>query len=384
MDHDDASAGSSSPDKNLNQVLNVQATTRPFDVVVIGAGPAGLALGYELKRRRVSYCILERGAQVGESWRRMPSHLKLVSPWKASGLPGADIRPWGANREVSRAEYFDYLTAYAREAALPVRTNMSVHAIRREGTSGLVVETSKGELAARFVVSATGYFQNPFVPEIEGAGGSGIRRFHAADYGSAEELARKLGKVDASILIVGKRLSAGQILVELSSAGFSVSLSHRSPIRFGSGPAGWWLFFRIHPWIESVLLKWHGSKARGFDVRMPGGRARQLIESGAVRLFPQVRRFEGDSVGFENGASMRPDAVLFATGFRPALQHLAGPGITVNVQTGLPQVADMESTEVPGLFFLGLDGLRNFQSRFIRGIRKDAVALAERLAGRLG
>jgi putative flavoprotein involved in K+ transport len=314
----------------------------------------------------------------------MPTHLKLVSPWKASRLPGVAAGRWGANREVSRAEYFEYLNAYAREAALPVRSNVSVRAIRQAGGSGFVVETSAGDLTARLVVSATGYFQNPFVPEIPGAEQSAFPRFHAADYGSAGELSRKLGKTDASILILGKRLSAGQILVELASAGFSVSLSHRSPIRFGSGPLGWWLFFRIHPWLESALLRWRGSKARGFEVRMPGGRARQLIESGAIRIVPHVRCFEGNSVVFENGESLRPDAVLFATGFRPALQYLSRLGIPVDPQTGRPAVVDMESSAVPGLFFLGLDGLRNFQSRFIRGIRRDAVVLAERLAARLG
>ena len=356
---------------------------RDIDVIVIGAGPAGLALGWELKRRGVSFCILERGAQAGESWRRMPTHLKLVSPWKASWLPGFGVRRWSANHEVTRAEYVDYLSAYAQTQELPVRNNVSVRAIRRKGNR-FALETSAGEMEARCVVSATGYFQNPFIPEVAGLRQSGIPRYHAADYGSAELLTTELGKADASILIVGKRLSAGQILVELMSAGFSVSLSHRSPIQFGSGPLGWWLFFRIHPWLESVKLKLRGANARGFDVRMPGGRARELVEGGSIRLFPQVRSFEGKSVLFENGESIQPDAVLFATGFRPALQHLSELDLTVDNQTGVPQISDMESTEVPGLFFLGLDGLRNFQSRFIRGIRRDALALAELLAGRLG
>ena len=362
--------------------MNVQANSGQFGAIVIGAGPAGLALGHELKRRGVSFCILERGAQAGESWRLMPTQMKLVSPWKASWLPGFGADQWSANHEVTRAEYLDYLTAYAREQGLPVRTNVSVLGIRRD-QNGFLLETSTGGLESRCVVSATGYFQNPLVPEIKGLEQSEIPRFHAADYRSADEVAEKLGKRDALILIVGKRLSAGQILVELASAGFSVALSHRTPIQFGSGPLGWWLFFRIHPWLESMKLALHGPKARGFDVRMPGGRARELVEGGSIRLFPQVSRFDGEAVVFQDGRSTRPDAVLFATGFRPVLQHLNGLGVSFDDHTGLPQVSDMESTNVPGLFFLGLDGLRNFQSRFIRGIRKDAGVLADRLAKRL-
>jgi putative flavoprotein involved in K+ transport len=354
-----------------------------FDVIIIGAGPAGLALGGELKRRAISFCVLERGAQPGESWRLMPRHLKLVSPWKASSLPGFGAGRWGANHEVTRAEYADYLKAYVLEQKLPVRIGVCVRAIRREGNR-FVLETSTGEVGARCVVSATGYFQNPFIPPIAGMEQSGIPRFHSANYGSAPELAAKLGKAGASILIVGKRLSAGQILGELISAGFSVTLSHRTPIQFGSGPLGWWLFFRIYPWLESVKLTLGGPNARGFDVRMPGGHARKLIEGGTIRLFPQVRCFEGNTVVFENGESMRPDVVLFATGFRPVVDHLTGLGLTVDSHSGVPQVSGMESTDVPGLFFLGLDGLRNFQSRFIRGIRRDAVVLADRLVQRLG
>ena len=352
------------------------------DVTVVGAGPAGLALGWELKRRGVSCRILERGRQAGESWCRMPTHLKLVSPWKASALPGPGAGRWGANHEVTRAEYVDYLQTFAREQELPVRAGVGVRSIRRDGNR-FVLETTAGDLGARYVVNATGYFQNPFIPEIAGMEQSGIPRFHSANYGSAGELAKKLGRAVASILIIGKRLSAGQILVELISAGFSVSLSHRAPIQFGSGPLAWWLFFRIHPWLESVKLRLRGSSARGFDVRMPGGRARELIEGGSVRLFPQVRCFESDTVVFENGESVRPDAVLFATGFRPVLEHLGGLGLAVDRHSGVPQVSGMESANVPGLFFLGLDGLRNFQSRFIRGIRKDAVVLADLLVQRL-
>lgn len=352
------------------------------DVIIIGAGPAGLALGRELKRRGVPFSMLERGRQPGESWRQMPTHLKLVSPWKASSLPGFDPGRWRANHEVTRAEYAEYLAAYALDCRLPVRTGIDVRAIRR-ASGRLVVDTSAGELAARCVVSATGYFQNPFIPSIPGLPGSGLPQFHSANYGSAAALANKLGKTGASILMVGKRLSAGQILVELATAGFSISLSHRNPIQFGSGPLGWWLFFRIHPWLESLKLKLAGPKARGFDVRMPGGAARRLIEGGAIRLFPEVKCFEGEKVVFTNGESLQPDAVLFATGFRPALDHLSALGVRVDRDSGLPRTSEMESSDVPGLFFLGLDGLRNFQSRFIRGIRADAVVLAERLVQRL-
>lgn len=364
--------------------------TRPAitDVLVIGAGPAGLCLGRELQQRGLSFLLLERGSDVGESWRRMPAHLKLVSPWKASSLPGGPKRSWRANREISRVEFLEYLRQYGRDLQLPVRTEAEVLAIRREPDGDFHVETTRGEFASRVVVNATGYFQNPYTPTLVEAGGHvlggcSILRLHSADYDSADAIAQRLGRSHGSILVVGQRLSAGQIIEELVSAGYSVALSHHRPLEYGAGALGWWIFFRIHPWIEAMKLFWAGAAARGFDVRMPGGRPRQLIENRTVRLFPAIASIERNEILFASGQRLQPDVILFATGFRPALAHLRQLHLSIDPGTGRPPTREMESTEDPGLYFLGLDRVRNFQSRFIRGIRRDAVVLAERLAAAL-
>lgn len=355
-----------------------------FDVIVIGAGPAGLALGRECQRLGLSHCLLERGETAGESWRRMPSNLHLVSPWKASALRGPRLRRWAGHRQVSRADYLTYLQDYARASAISLRTHTSVHAVRRRSPRGFVVETNRGILTSQLVVNATGYFQNPFRPEIPGAAQSSVPQWHVAEVSTPEFLTQRLGRQDATILVVGKRLSAGQALVDLNAAGFNVTLSHRSPIQFGSGPIGWWIFFRIHPWIEAFRLRRLGSAARGFDVRMPGGRARELIERGMVRLVPNVAAFKPDRVLLANGESLAPDAVLYATGYRPVLAHLSPLGLSPHATTGAPQTNAFQSIEQPGLYFLGLDHMRNFQSRFLRGIRNDAELLAAELAEALG
>jgi cation diffusion facilitator CzcD-associated flavoprotein CzcO len=328
----------------------------------------------------LSFRILERGTGPGESWRRMPEHLKLVSPWKATRLPGESLRPWRPNHQASRAEFVDYLADYARSNALPLFSGAEVMAVRRHPSGEFAVDTSQGVLRCRRLVNATGYFQNPFLPAIEGLNTTQIPWWHVADYRSVEHVVERVRGRDKQILIVGKRLSAGQLLVELVKAGFGVSLSHRSSIEFGSGPIGWWIFFRIYPWLETRRLRRDGEAARGFDVRMPGGMARRLIRNGTVRCFPGIAQVEGKEVVFENGERFRPDGIMFATGFRAVLRHLQALNLTIDSVTGLPKTSDMESIDVPGLYFLGLDHLRNFQSRFLRGIRNDAVALGQRLA----
>ena len=143
-------------------------------VILIGAGPAGLALGYELKQRGCDFLIVEKGAGAGESWRRMPANLKLVSPWKSNRLPGTprDFRP--ANGEISRAGYFDYLQSYARRHRLPMWTGIEVFGVEKLPEALFRTHTSRGDFISRFIVNATGCFSNPFVPTIPGARASSI------------------------------------------------------------------------------------------------------------------------------------------------------------------------------------------------------------------
>lgn len=352
-------------------------------IPVLGAGPAGLALSAELQRRSVPFLIVEQGPEAGHSWRRMPTRLKLLSPWKANWLRREDTSQFPAHHETTRDEFAGYLRDFAAERRLPVRTNVQVKAVRRDASEGFIVETSDGELRARCVINATGCFSAPWTPEIPGANASRLPRLHTADFGDAESLRRRIPRDERPVLIVGKRLSAGQTMIELDEAGFQVALSCRGPVEFGPGPLAWWLFFRLHPWLETRELRRRGAQARGFTPKMLGGRARQLIECGLVKIFPPIARFNDCSVVFSDGRSLEPSAVIFATGFRPALRHLAPLGLRLNAETGSPGLSGFESTEVPGLFFLGLDGQRNFQSRFIRGIRQDAPLLAAELEQRL-
>src|SRR5215207_8113291 len=89
------------------------------DILIIGAGPAGLALGYHLRQRRIDFRILERGPAPGESWRSMPTTLRLISPWKSNRLP-ADKTDWPANYAMKRDEFLQYLQNYAAEHRLPI------------------------------------------------------------------------------------------------------------------------------------------------------------------------------------------------------------------------------------------------------------------------
>jgi putative flavoprotein involved in K+ transport len=347
-------------------------------VAIIGAGPAGLALGRHLRRCGIEFRIFEK-QQVGASWKRMPNHLKLVSPWKWNWLDVNSRHRFAANAQLTRDEFGSYLAEFAREHELPISDNCDAQEIARAGT-GFVVRTTCGDFEARIVVSATGYFSNPVVPGIIGADETHIRRIHYADYTDARAVAADIGN-GGRVLLVGKRLSAGQIALELVDAGLDVAISHRTPIRFGVDDWLWPAVYRTFAYAERLRLCF--GRGTSLDVRMAGGRARTLIENNTIRCFPSIRRFERDAVVFENDAKEFFDLVIFATGFAPALRFLAVLEIDTCPRTGLPLARNMESTSTPNLFFLGLDMARNFQSRFLRGIRNDAAVLANVIAERI-
>ena len=348
------------------------------DVLILGAGPAGLSVGFELQQRGVSFLILEKGC-VGDSWKRMPTHLKLVSPWKANCLRGPNSGCFARHFQASREQFVNYLQHYAAKANLPIRTEVTVESVQKLDDDTFRVQTSGGDFLSRFVVNATGYFSNPYVPQIPGTRESRIPQLHVAQYRDPRHLESLLLDSNRLVLIVGKRLSAGQTMLELVQAGFDIALSHRSPIQYGSGPFAWWFLFRLFPWLEWLKLRWKGDHAPSNDVRMPGGPARKMIKSGRVKTFPSIAAFEPDAVIFANGQRLRPALVIYATGFRPALAHLAPPGLAISEQSSRPRLLHLESVEVPGLYFIGLDHARNFRSRFLRGIREDAPLLANRL-----
>lgn len=349
-----------------------------MSVIIIGGGPAGLALASQLQDRAIEYTVLERAPFLGSTFRSMAANTTL-SPWINTVLPGTRPSWRVALRPTEREEYAQYLTEYAIQRNLSYHTSVQVDQVAREPGQFRVL-TNQGLFRSRVLVNATGYFSNPYVPEIEGASQSELPQIHACAYQDPDTVRRLLGGNRGRVLVVGHRTTAGEIVESLYRAGYEVCLSHRSPIRYALPDM---LQACLSPFsyvLEESLVHLPGMRAPlSLESRMPGGVARQLLEWGLVRRFPAVARLKRREVVFQDGRDVPFDLVIYATGYRPALKHLAGL-VSTDPDTGLPPLYGAESSEVPGLFFLGLQGLRTFRSQFLRGIREDAVYLADWLA----
>jgi lysine/ornithine N-monooxygenase len=346
-----------------------------YPVIILGAGPAGLSVAYELMRRGITPLVLEKGASPGASFASFPRNI-FFGPWMNNLLPGSSINRSRLLRLTSQPRYSKYLQDYAEQNGLPVNCGIQVNSVSHDERV-FRLQTTSGELRCHLLVNCTGYFARPYTPDFPGLASTRVPHMHVSQYRDANTVIRRLRQNSGRLLIVGKRLSAGETLVELHKAGFQVSLSYRGELRFALPSWGTAILSPFDWIIErlSIALRIR----RNSYPQMTGGESRRLVKSGKVSTYANVARFNEQTVTFEDGREERFDLVIFATGYRAALAHLEpllGP------ESHEPNLSNMESTEVPGLFFLGVDQLRTYRSRFLRGIVEDSRALAERVAHR--
>lgn len=350
------------------------------DVVIIGGGPAGLLAGYLLSTLRIPNTILEAGSRVGHSFHSMPRAFHL-GPWLNNYLPGAMVAPSHLLRRPRCREYGIYLERYARKHRLNVVTNrpaLSVETTLQDGTTLYEVKTPEETFTAPIVINATGFYRYPQNPDYPGLETTKVRTVHAHEYQEPEALAELLGR-RARILIVGKRVTAGELLIDLSRHEFHLSLSHRGKLKFGPSP--FWQgvnspFVLGFEWLIAHL----GIKANSYP-RMAGGKTKEMIDSERVKLFPDIAAFNENSVLFTDGREESFDLVVFATGYTSQWSHLKP---AMGQETFEPrQLKSGEHPQHDGLFFLGFDNQFSIRSRYLRGIREDAPKVVQKICRRL-
>ncbi len=334
-----------------------------------------MALAQQLQERKVDYLLLEKSPHLGNTFRSMAANTRL-GPWLNNVLPTTKAGWRIALRRTEREEYAQYLSDYAIQRNLQYVTSVGVESVRKEDRR-FRVETTMGDFLPRVVVNATGYFSNPHTPSFRGARESKVLQIHAAHYREPDTVRRLVNNNRARVLVVGHRRTAGETVESLYRAGFQVCLSHRSPIRYALPSMLEACLSPLAHVLEETFLHWPELPIPpSLKSRMSAGPPRRLIEVGLVQCLPAISHFEEDTVVFTDGRDLPFDLVIYATGYRPALTHLRGL-IQPDPVTGRPSLFGAESREVRGLFFLGLEGLRSFRSQFLRGIREDAIYLAD-------
>lgn len=356
-------------------------TSDYYDVIVIGAGPAGLSLAYYLEKSGTDYILLEKDG-VGSSWKSMPEKLVVLSPWWTNLLPGSWLGFNNPFTLVSKDYYHNYLLRYNVINKLKVKTQVNIENLKKHNNS-YTFKSSAGSFSSKFVICATGYYSKPFIPVLPGGNDSSIPEMHAAEYFSAEKISKDYPQV-RRILLVGKRVTAGQLMVELENYGFEIDISCRSElvIRQSHTFKGKVKEF-IYYFYEALKIRFKPYLKSNSFVEMDGKDTAKLLDNGIVGKKGNILGISDGSVSFSNGKNETAyDLVIYATGYSPALQYI-DPSILSADKNGLPDVKNMESIVSVNLFFIGIDNLVNFRSRYLRGIAKDARRLNDIIQSRL-
>ena len=352
--------------------MPIPAPSQVLEVLVIGAGQAGLALGHHLAARKAHFLLLDAGPEVGHSWRARWDSLRLFSPAQYDSLPGLPF-PAPADSHPSKDDVADYLAAYARHFNLPVRPNCPVRRLHREADGTFAITTPTGELHAKQVVIATGAFQNPHIPALAEQLDPSVPQLHTAQYRNPTQIPDR-----SRVLVVGAANSGLQIAAELAhSQSVTVAVGTRPtqlPQRIAGRDLFFWLtksgFFTV-PTDSRIARR---LRARG-DLVI-GTRSSTLRRVG-VAFRPRLTGFADRTATFADNSTLDVDAVVWATGYRPDYSWLHIPGVIDD--SGAPRHT-AGVTDVLGLYFLGLPWQTARGSALLGFVGADAATLAGRMA----
>jgi putative flavoprotein involved in K+ transport len=351
------------------------------DVLVVGAGQSGLALGYHLQRRGREVLLVDRNARIGDSWRKRWDSLKLYSPARRDGLPGLPF-PAGRTAYPTKDEMGDYLESYAAHFELPVRLSTSVESLTQE-EGRFVAHTGDSRIEAETVVVASGVFTKPYVPPFAGELAPTITQLHSSDYRNLSQLQ------DGPVLVVGASHSGSDVAFEAAST-HEVVLSGRdtgqlpAPIETRRGR----MLFRGLFFAGTHILTVDTPPGRKMRTHVRHGgapllryRRPELRKAGVERVLERTVGVQDGLPVLDNGRVLDVRNVVWCTGFRPDFGWIRLP-LEIG-EDGYP-VQYRGASTTPGLYFVGLPFLHSFASMLIGGADRDTARVAGQIVAGAG
>ncbi|MFJ7591292.1 ArsO family NAD(P)H-dependent flavin-containing monooxygenase [Streptomyces sp. NPDC097617] len=349
--------------------------TQRTDVVVVGGGQAGLAAGYHLRRLGIEHVILDAQAAPGGAWQHTWDSLRLFSPAAYSSLPGRLMPVQGGQVHPDAAHVVSYLAHYEKRYELPVQHGAWVSAVHRDSTF-LRVETDSGDWRARAVISATGTWTRPFLPAVPGRRAFTGRQIHTVQYRTPDEFAGQ------RVIVVGGGNSGAQIAAGLTGHAQVTWVTQRPPRYLADDIDGRALFDHAtarRRALDEGSGDTGGVASLGDIVAVPPVRAAR--DAGLLAAKSMFTRLTRSGVEWADGSRQDAEAVIWCTGFRPALAHLAG----LRLRGGRGHIATTgtQSAADPRLHFLGYGDWTGPASATLIGVGRPAREAARSIRGLL-
>ncbi len=316
-----------------------------LDVIVIGAGQAGLVTGYYLKKAGLNFLLLESMRNIGDSWRQRYDSLRLFTPRKYDSLPGLDF-PGSPSGFPTKDEVADYLSYYASHHQIPVRLNVRVEQLRKENNYFVTNIGDKSYLSNQVVI-ASGPFQHPIVPSFSAEISVQITQLHSSAYRNTLQLQQ------GPVLVVGAGNSGAHIATELA-ASHEVHISASSNLHFKPltilGKSIFWYYEKLG-FLTSNLDTIQGRMVSKQPEQIYGYELKQQIAKGTIQIHPRTMGASGTEFFFADGSVMSASNVIWATGYTRDHSWISVDGAK---NTDGKIMHTTGSSPVEGLYFVGL------------------------------
>ncbi|WP_225802127.1 ArsO family NAD(P)H-dependent flavin-containing monooxygenase [Streptomyces sp. NK15101] len=348
----------------------------PVDVVVIGGGQSGLAAGYHLRRLGLDFVLLDAQPTPGGAWQHAWDSLRLFSPAAYSSLPGRLMPPQPGETYPDAAHVVTYLRDYEQRYELPVVRPVRVEAVRRDGEF-LRVDTDSGTWRARAVISATGTWSRPFIPAVPGRTEFRGAQLHTVEYRGPHDFAGQ------RVIVVGGGNSGAQIAADLAYDTHLAWVTLREPRYLADDIDGRALFDHAtarRRALDEGRTDTGGVASLGDIVAVPPVRAAR--DAGLLKAQPMFTRLTATGVEWPDSMTTKADVIIWCTGFRPALSHLAP--LALRGPRGRIPTAGTQALGEPRLHLLGYGDWTGPASATLIGVGRPAREAARAIAERLG
>jgi thioredoxin reductase len=340
------------------------------DVIIIGGGQSALACGYYLRRTALDFLILDKQENCGGSWQEGWDSLSLFSPAEQSSLPGW-LMPKTKNNFPHRDEVIDYLCKYEQRYKFPVERPMEVLSVSKENDL-FKLKTSQGEFYSKVVISATGIWEAPFIPEVEKRNVFQGEQIHASEYQNPEKFRGQ------KVLVVGEGNSGAQILADVSRATDTTWATLKTPDFLPDDVDGRVLFnvASAKYYAEQKGEKFDASKLNLGDIVMVPS-VKNARERGVLTSKGKFSSLYEKGVIWADGKKEEFDTIIWCTGFHYATKHLQS--LTQPDAKGKINTNGTRATNIPGLWMVGYGSWTGYASATLIGVGRSAKKTAEEI-----